>query len=155
MFTRSERVVRSMEELLGGPIVHYHSKSLLKHPKEGGVWNWHQDYGYWYKDYFLSPQMGTAYLAIDAQNSKLNNGCLKLLRGSQELGRIEHWSKGDQQGADLERVALAKQKFEEVEVDLKPGDCVFFSALVLHASQGNMSNLRRLALASCYTLESN
>jgi len=40
-------------------------------------------------------------------------------------------------------------------VDLEPGDCVFFSALVLHSSQGNLSKLRRLALASCYTLESN
>lgn len=155
MFTRSERVVSTMEALLGGPVVHYHSKSLVKYPEAGGVWNWHQDYGYWYKDFFLLPTMATAYLAIDPQNEVLNNGCLRLLRGSNELGRIDHWSKGDQQGADLERVALAKERYEEVSVDLEPGDCVFFSALTLHASQGNFSKQRRLAMASCYTLKSN
>ena len=68
---------------------------------------------------------------------------------------MDHWSKGDQQGADLERVALAKEKYEEVSVDLQPGDCVFFSSLVLHSSPGNHSKQRRLALASCYTLETN
>eukprot|EP00928_Gymnodinium_smaydae_P063694 TRINITY_DN47197_c0_g1_i1.p1 TRINITY_DN47197_c0_g1~~TRINITY_DN47197_c0_g1_i1.p1 ORF type:complete len:319 (-),score=40.63 TRINITY_DN47197_c0_g1_i1:169-1098(-) len=155
MFTRSRRVVGTMEALLGGPVVHYHSKSLMKHPESGGVWNWHQDYGYWYKDFFLLPTMATAYLAIDAQNETLNNGCLRLLRGSNEMGRVDHWSKGDQQGADLERVALAKDRYEEVCVDLEPGDCVIFSALTMHASQGNFSKHRRLAMASCYTLKSN
>ena len=48
-FTRSTRVMGSMAALLGGPVVHYHSKVLAKQPQSGGVWNWHQDYGYWYK----------------------------------------------------------------------------------------------------------
>ena len=58
-FTRSARVMGSAEKLLGHEVVHYHSKQLLKHPNAGGVWNWHQDYGYWYKDYFLTPEMVT------------------------------------------------------------------------------------------------
>lgn len=155
MFTRCQRVVHTMEALLGGPVVHYHSKRLLKHPESGGVWNWHQDYGYWYKDYFLLPTMATAYLAIDPQSEALNNGCLRLLRGSSQMGRVDHWSIGDQQGADLERVAWAKERYEEVCVDLEPGDCVFFSCLAMHASMGNYSTRRRMAMASCYTLESN
>ena len=55
----------------------------------------------------------------------------------------------------MERVSLALLKYPTVAVNLCPGDCVFFSALVLHSSQGNLSPHRRLALASCYTLESN
>lgn len=45
MLTRSRRVVETVETMLGGPVTHYHSKNLVKYPEEGGVWNWHQDYG--------------------------------------------------------------------------------------------------------------
>ena len=51
MLVRSKRVMSTMRALLGGDILHYHTKTLVKRPGEGGVWNWHQDYGYWYKDY--------------------------------------------------------------------------------------------------------
>lgn len=153
MHTRSERVAGTMAKLLGGPVMHYHSKNLIKKPREGGVWNWHQDYGYWYKDFFLLPHLATAYLAVDPCTKA--NGCLKLLRGSHELGRLDHWSKGDQQGADLERVELAKQRYEEVFCEMAPGDLCFFSALTLHSSQGNFSDNRRLAFASCFTRADN
>ena len=44
--TRSRRVVGAMRQLLGGEVKHYHSKTLIKKPGQGGEWNWHQDYGY-------------------------------------------------------------------------------------------------------------
>merc|ERR1719273_1647445 len=143
MLTRSQRIVNAMRRLLvccgeeETDVMHYHSKILKKNPEKGGVWNWHQDYGYWYKDYFLMPHMATAYIAID--NCTRANGCLKLLPGSHELGRLDHWSKGDQQGADDERVELALQRYDEVYCEMSPGDCCFFSALVLHSSMGNHS----------------
>ncbi|MEJ7676121.1 MAG: phytanoyl-CoA dioxygenase family protein [Chitinophagaceae bacterium] len=34
------------------PIALYHTKLLQKEPKIGGAWEWHQDYGYWYKNGF-------------------------------------------------------------------------------------------------------
>jgi len=56
MFARCERVVRSMEKLLGGEVYHYHSKMIMKDPRVGGAWAWHQDYGYWYQNGLLFPQ---------------------------------------------------------------------------------------------------
>ena len=97
--------------------------------------------------------MATCFLAVD--HCTTENGCLKVLRGSHKLGRVDHWSRGDQQGADLERVQLATERYEEVQCELAPGDAVFFSALTLHSSQGNHSDKRRLALASCFTLADN
>ena len=97
--------------------------------------------------------MLTAYFAIDPCTQ--DNGCLKLLRGSNELGRVDHWSRGDQQGADTERVDLALERYEEVHAEMQPGDCCFFSCLTLHSSQGNFSDNRRLAFASCFTREDN
>ena len=41
------------------------------------------------------------------------------------MGRVDHWTKGDQQGADLERVEMAAKRFEEVTVDLDAGGANF------------------------------
>ena len=153
MLTRSARVVRSVRALLGGPILHYHSKTLVKQPHAGGAWNWHQDYGYWYKDGFLMPSMLTAYFAVDAQTQE--NGALTVLNGSHAVGRIDHWTKGDQQGADLERVKLVKDRFPEISLQLDPGDAVFFDALLMHTSPGNFSPRRRMAFASAFTRADN
>ena len=53
--TRSERIVNSIAALLDSdaPVCHFHSKLMQKEPKVGGAWEWHQDYGYWYKNQFI------------------------------------------------------------------------------------------------------
>ena len=153
MLTRSRRILASMRMLLGGDVLHYHSKTLIKEPRAGGEWNWHQDYGYWYKDFFLLPTMATAYFAIDRQTAE--NGALTVLNGSHELGRIDHWTKGDQQGADVQRVMLARARYTEVQLSLAPGDVVFFDSLLLHNSPGNFSPRRRMSFASAFTRSDN
>ncbi len=42
-------------------------KLMEKEPQVGGAWEWHQDYGYWYKNEFLFPdQMISIMIAITA-----------------------------------------------------------------------------------------
>ena len=55
---RSHRVVDTMEDLLGGEVYHYHSKLTAKEPLDGGAWEWHQDYGYWYHNGIVYPAHG-------------------------------------------------------------------------------------------------
>ena len=45
MFARCHTVATNMEKLLGCEVYHYHSKMMLKEPRTGGAWTWHQDYG--------------------------------------------------------------------------------------------------------------
>ena len=45
LLTRSRRVFGAMRQLRDGEVLHYHSKTRVKHPNAGGMWNWHQDYG--------------------------------------------------------------------------------------------------------------
>ena len=47
---RSRRIVDAMERLLDDEVYHYHHKMMLKEPRVGGAWEWHQDYGYWYNN---------------------------------------------------------------------------------------------------------
>jgi hypothetical protein len=150
---RSRRVVDTMEKLLDGEVYHYHHKLILKEPRVGGAWEWHQDYGYWYHNGCLLPDMGSCLIAIDRATKE--NGCLQVLRGSHKIGRIDHGKTGDQTGADLERVNVALARFELVYAALEPGDAIFFHANLLHRSDQNRSEDPRWALICCYNTKRN
>ena len=61
------------------------------------------------------------------------NSCLQVLKGSHKMGRINHNLSGEQAGADLERLKLAKEKFQLVYVEMEPGDALFFHCNLLHS----------------------
>src|SRR5262249_19513076 len=106
-------------------------KMILKEARVGGAWAWHQDYGYWYRDGCLFPELASCMVAVDPATRA--NGCLQVLRGSHHLGRLDHGPVGDQTGADPERVGQALARLERVYLELGPGAARFFArALLLH-----------------------
>lgn len=153
MFARCERMVRSCEKLLDGEVYHYHSKMILKDPKVGGAWAWHQDYGYWYQNGVLFPLLTSVFIAVDP--SRRENGCLQVLRGSHHAGRINHVLTGDQAGADRERVDQLMNRLELVYVEMDPGDALFFHANLLHRSDQNTSDTPRWSMICCYNAARN
>ncbi len=150
---RCRRVVDSMEKALGGEVYHWHSKLTMKRPKVGGAWDWHQDYGYWYRNGCLFPDMASVFIAVDP--STRENGCLEVLKGSHLLGRLEHGTVGGQVGADMERVEAAMKVLEHVYVEQAPGDALFFHANLLHTSGQNKSENSRNVLLCCYNMARN
>jgi ectoine hydroxylase len=150
---RTRRIVDRMEAFLGDEVYHYHSKIILKEPLVGGAWEWHQDYGYWYQNGCLYPDMGSCVIAIDAATRE--NGCLQVLKGSHLMGRIEHGRFGGQTGADPERVNEALKRLETVHCEMEPGTGFFFHANLLHASAQNTSSRPRWALICCYNTAHN
>lgn len=81
---RSNRIVSPMETLIGGDVFHYHHKLIFKDALDGGAWEWHQDYGYWYDFGFLYPDMASCTIAIDKATKE--NGCLQVVKGSHRIG---------------------------------------------------------------------
>merc|ERR1719400_1431650 len=110
-YGRSSRVVSTFEQLLGGEeLYHYHSKLMMKEAETGGQHVWHQDYGYWYENGCLTPDMGSVFIALDPAVKE--NGCLQILAGSHKMGRVDTQLIGTgvtQRGADLGRVELVVQ----------------------------------------------
>ena len=153
LMARCERMVSGVELLLGGEPAHFHSKFMKKEPKVGGAWEWHQDYGYWYRDGFLFPDMLSVLTAVTPATRE--NGCLQVLKGSHRLGRIEHGFTGEQVGADQERVNAAMKEMELVYAEMNPGDSLFFHSNLLHRSDSNRSESARWSLISAYNLISN
>lgn len=156
LLTRSESLIKAVNAMLDGDaaVCHFHSKLMQKEPRVGGAWEWHQDYGYWYKNEFLLPeQMMSVMVAITDANKQ--NGCLQVLKGSHKMGRVEHGFSGEQVGASQRYVDLALQTMELVYVELKAGDVLFFHSNLLHRSEANLSDMARWSMISCYNRASN
>lgn len=124
-YVRSQRLVTPMQQLFGDKMRHYYHLQMLKDPQTGG-WQWHQDYG-----------------------------CLRVLRGSHRLGRLEHQQSGSQLIANPERVEWALKEMEEVYCELEPGSLLYFHGNVLHASHSNESTQPRWSLVCAYVTAAN
>jgi len=152
-FARCRRMAETADQLLGDEAYHYHSKMIMKDAKVGGAWTWHQDYGYWYNNGVLTPNLVSAFIAVDPATRE--NGCLQVIRGSNHCGRINHQLTGEQAGADMERVEAILQRFEHVYVEMDPGDVLFFHSNLLHRSDQNRSDNPRWSMICCYNARTN
>lgn len=150
---RLERIVKPMQQLLGDEVYYYHSKMNFKEPFVGGAWAWHQDYGYWYNNGCLWPDMGSCLISIDPATKE--NGCLQVIKQSHLLGRVEHGPVGDQTGADPERVEEALKRLERVYCETPAGGAIFFHSNLLHRSDQNTSEKPRWSYICCYNTKHN
>lgn len=153
MVARCESIVDSATKLLNDEVYHYHSKMIMKDARVGGAWTWHQDYGYWYQNGVLSPNLTSVFIAIDPATKE--NGCMQVIPHSHSLGRIEHVLTGEQAGADMERVHEILKRFPLVHVEMEPGDALFFHSNLLHRSDQNKSENPRWSMICCYNAKSN
>jgi len=151
---RSARMVDTAEALIGEPVYHFQSKLTAKDPYVGGAWEWHQDYGYWYHNGCLRPDMLSCMIALD--RSDRHNGCLQVVSGSHKLGRIDHVPVSEKQNAaDPKRMAWILERYPLVHCELDPGDVLIFHSNTLHRSDQNRSPNRRWTLLVAYNAISN
>jgi len=141
-------LVNNVRILLRQEVAFFHGKVMLKEAHTGGAWEWHQDYGYWYDQGFLSPRMLSAFVSLDQATRE--NGCLSVLRGSHRIGRQNHVRIGSQFGVEPERMALIEPHFERVYCEMDPGSALFFDANLLHTSGPNESDHHRRSFITAY-----
>ncbi|WP_370980585.1 phytanoyl-CoA dioxygenase family protein [Agaribacterium sp. ZY112] len=154
MFSRSRRLVDSCEKIIGEPTYHTSTKIMMKEPFVGGAWEWHQDFGYWHHDnLMLYPKAISCMIAINKATTE--NGCLQVLKGSHKLGRLDHSRTGDQKGAEMQFVDEAMKYHELINVELEPGDTLFFHCNLLHKSNQNRSEHPRWSIICAYNAISN
>jgi hypothetical protein len=153
MFSRNQKLVDNVEAIFKETIYVYSAKMILKNAKEGGAWEWHQDYGYWYNYGCLMPTMMSCTIAVDKATRE--NGCLQVLRGSQKIGRINHDRINEQTVVNEEMLNAALERFELEYVEMEPGDVLFFDGNILHRSDSNNSDFNRWSYIVSYNTVSN
>jgi ectoine hydroxylase-related dioxygenase (phytanoyl-CoA dioxygenase family) len=146
-------VVNNVRILMQEDVGFFHGKVTLKEAHTGGAWEWHQDFGYWYEQGYVFPRMISVAVALD--ENTLENGCMRLLKGSHKLGRLNHGAIAGQLGVDMKRFDAIRGCFEEVPAVMKPGAALFFHCNTLHASSANESNRHRRNFIMCYNALSN
>jgi len=149
VLARSQKVAGTMQALMGGDeLYHYHTKLMMKDAKVGGAHIWHQDYGYWYQNGCLFPEMATVFMPVDKCTKA--NGCLRVLKGSHKLGRLDHVLVGEQATIEPQRMAEVEAVLPLVYVEMDPGDALFFGCNLVHTSSRNDSDFRRWAFLVAY-----
>ena len=147
---RSERLLDLVESLMSPDISLYHSKLLPKEAGHGKAIPWHQDYAYWKTEANL-PLMINCQMAIDPMT--LENGCLEFIPGSHKWGLQEHERHEETFGVFLP--GRYYQRDEAVAVEMRPGDVVFFTSLIIHGSAPNTSDKPRWANTFAFNITGN
>ena len=136
------RVLRPVQQVLGGDTYVYHTKINAKPAIEGTPWMWHQDYNSWSKDGCPTSNMATFSVMLN-DTSEFSGG-LYIVPGSHKLGLLESVQ---DTSTSYKLWAIPKQKMIEVlraspppiPVVGRAGTGVLFHCNVLHASGHNLS----------------
>ena len=148
---QSQRLTAPLQQLFDDRVRHYYHLTTLKNPNTGG-WQYHQDYGYHYKE-FLRPSFCSVMLALDPATR--DNGCLRVVKDSNQLGRLEHQPSGSQLIANPQRVDMALNEMEEIHCELQAGSALYFHGNILHGSDPNLSEQSRWALIFAFVAARN
>jgi ectoine hydroxylase-related dioxygenase (phytanoyl-CoA dioxygenase family) len=153
LLARDERMVELAAKSVGKPVYLYSHKMTMKQPGEGGAWEWHQDFGYWYSYGCLAPDMMSIYVSLDQATKE--NGCLQVLKSSHHLGRLDHVREDGQTNVEREHLEAALKRFEHVYVEMEEGDALVFHGNLLHRSDANRSATHRWGYICSYNAVEN
>lgn len=137
--TRPE-IVDRMKSLYGNDLILWATYFFNKEPG-GSEIPWHQDLNYWP----LEPVVNiSAWVAID--NVTPENSCVRIIPGSHKKV-LPHIKSTDgmafQEMTDPNYFDASKA----IEMPLKPGEFFLFNEKLLHQSNKNISNMRRLGMS--------
>jgi len=141
---RLARIVNTAETLLGGECYHWHSKLVKKRPHDEASFDWHQLFGGTYITGCLFPDMSACFIAISSNTKE--NGCVKVVKKSHLMGRLDTANFGKGWQCDPTRMEKVLKRLEVVHCEMEPGDTLWAHSNMIHASEGNRSDQARINL---------
>ena len=141
-----EGVRKILGQILGPDVLLWGSQLFCKPAAVGMEIPWHQDGAYWP----IRPLANiSAWIAID--RVRRENACLKVIPGSHLNGLKPHQI-DSRKNLALDRTVNPEHlnKGEAVDIELEPGELVFFDVYLMHGSNANTSGERRAGLVYRY-----
>jgi phytanoyl-CoA hydroxylase len=135
--TYERRAASIARQLIGDSATLDYDQFLAKRPaKPDAVFTWHQDLGYWPTG---TPDTKTATCSLALDDADMENGCLKVVPGSQTGGLRPHRPlMGDRETSHILSVELSGDD-PVVELPVRRGDITVHDEMILHGSGGNCS----------------
>lgn len=135
----NDTLLDAVEDLIGPDILNYGTVLFIKEPNDPGFVSWHQDARYM----GLEPHVGvTAWIALSDSNEE--SGCMQMIPGSHGEIRTHDDTFGEQNILTRGQQIPGIDESKAVSLTLRPGQMSIHSARVIHASQPNNSNDRRI-----------
>jgi phytanoyl-CoA hydroxylase len=144
-----DRLLDVVEQFIGSDIALFAAHYIAKPPKHGQEVLWHQDGSYWP----LEP-MEVATIWLAATDSNRENGCMRVLPGTQNNRLL---SRAEMQDVDDGKNVLASgihpsqiDDSDVVDFELKAGDISIHNPTIIHGSKPNTSDTWRIGLTLRY-----
>ena len=141
-FSKQPGVIDAVRQILGSDIGMFR-KIVFRMDMP----NWTEELAHWHQDFFYvkgNVDVVTAWIPL--QDTTFLNGCISVMPGSHSLGAVEH------------DIALGKKRIpssifnREVKmIEMKKGDALLFSSLLLHSGNLNLSDTIRYSVQPRFT----
>lgn len=131
-----QQIIRTAEQLLGGPVRFWHDQLFVKPPRDGAVVEWHQDYSYWTRTKPMAHL--TCWIGLD--DSTEENGCVRYIPGSHKWDLLPRYHLSGSMSTAFDFLSDEQRAaFDPVAATLKAGEATFHHPLTLHGSYENTS----------------
>jgi non-heme Fe2+,alpha-ketoglutarate-dependent halogenase len=144
---RHPGILDAVESVIGPNILCWSSTFFIKEPHDPGFVSWHQDSTYWGLD---PADIVTAWVALS--ESTAENGAMRVIPDTQKLEQIAH---RDTFAADNlltrgQEIAVEVDDGKAVMLSLRPGEMSLHHVRLIHGSDPNPSDKRRIGFAIRY-----
>ena len=141
------KVLNAVESLLGPNLLLWGTSVFAKKAFDSGFISWHQDETYWGLD---SGKITTAWIALT--ESSIENGCMRVIPGSQALAIQPHHETYAKENllSRGQEITVKVSEEEAIDVVLNPGQMSLHHAKIIHGSNANTSDKKRIGFAARY-----
>jgi ectoine hydroxylase-related dioxygenase (phytanoyl-CoA dioxygenase family) len=140
-------IVDAAEDVLGPNLLCWTTNFFIKEANSPGFVSWHQDAFYWG---LSKDDVMTAWVALSPAN--LQSGCMKFVPGSQTQDHLQHVDTfhKDNLLSRGQEIAVKVDSEKAVDCILEPGEMSLHHVKLVHGSEPNRSDDRRIGLAIRY-----
>jgi non-haem Fe2+, alpha-ketoglutarate-dependent halogenase len=144
---RHPQIVDAVEDLLGPDLLVWGSSFFIKEPKDPAYISWHQDSTYWGLSH---PDIVSAWVAFSV--SDVTNGAMRVVPGSHLKDQLPHKDTFAQDNLLTrgQEVAVEVNASSAVDLTLAPGEMSLHHVRIVHGSEPNRADYRRIGFAIRY-----
>jgi non-heme Fe2+,alpha-ketoglutarate-dependent halogenase len=144
---RHDRILDAVEDLYGPDLLCWSTSFFIKEKSNPAFVSWHQDSTYWG---LSKPDVVSAWVAFTSAHT--GNGAMQVIPGSHLVDQIPHRDTFDKHNLLTrgQEVAVEVDASRAVTITLEPGEMSLHHVRLVHGSQPNTSDDRRIGFAIRY-----
>jgi len=144
---RHPAILDAVEDIYGPNLLAWSSSFFIKEANDPSYVSWHQDSTYWGLSH---PDVVTAWIALSV--SIVENGCMRVIPGTHLKDQLPHQDTFAENNllSRGQEVQVEVNAADAVDIELQPGQFSLHHVRLVHGSEPNNANYRRIGYAVRY-----